>query len=176
MSNRAAINQYLQRKQLATLREPKDLLQQLAMGITNHEKFRKVLAKVEPAKRTVAYETMRQFLSFKAKPLADYLMEAAQEAERKQRPTIDEKGNVKDFVPARNADMRTAEEKLLDKANYELEVAVPGFTLVVQCAKCTKEGEFTAPTHIAAMVKMREAGWVSVGTKDVCGGCTQVVK
>lgn len=66
-------NELLARTGLCQLNDP-DLMHQLAYMVENHEHFRRVLMKVEASKRNEAYEAMRPYLRFEAKPLFSYML------------------------------------------------------------------------------------------------------
>lgn len=50
------------------------LVHQLAYLVQDHDHFGMVLRKVAPEKRTEAYEAMKPYLRFTAKPLFNYLL------------------------------------------------------------------------------------------------------
>ncbi len=72
----------------------RELIPQMAVCVRDHDHLRAILAKVEPAKRAIAYEAFRSHLRFTPKPLEVYLSEAAQLAEQEKLPVWDEKSQT----------------------------------------------------------------------------------
>lgn len=87
---RQTINKSLNELGLASLEDPRGLLNQIAFLIQNHQQFRSLLLSVEPHKRTECYESIKPRLSFEAKPLADYIIDAQQDAEAQKLPVWDQ--------------------------------------------------------------------------------------
>lgn len=71
--SRAEVNEALARTGFCQLNDP-DLVHQLAFMVEDHDHFGRVLRKIEPSRRNTAYEAMRPYLRFEAKPLYIYLL------------------------------------------------------------------------------------------------------
>jgi len=137
-------------KALHAAANPGDAVRALAMGIQTHEQFSKILAKVEPSLRYVAYETLRPMLngpSFKVKPLHEYETMSAQRAEREQLPTVNADGSLTPFSPAKDAKTVANEVLALGAA-------------VLTCGKCTVQERFVGATPVDTRIAAKEVGWV----------------
>lgn len=142
---------------------PRAAMMGLAQGITDHDKFRRMLVKVEPDKRRSCYETMKHLVPFKVKPLDAYLIQAGEIAEREQQPTIDAEGRLQEFkVPE-------VGNKLIDAANKALGTG----TATLTCQQCTVQEKFTGETKVAAHIKAVDAGWAFRSEKWYCRKCTE---
>ena len=140
---------------IKTMGNPRDALQALAMGIQSHENFRAVLAKVEPDKRRECYEALRGLISFKAKPLDEYMTDSRIKAEHDRLPTYDEAtGTITAFEPARNTG-----------------VFLPHATLT--CYKCTRQEDFHAETVVGARIMAVNRGWYfdAMNERWICPKC-----
>lgn len=141
--------------------EDKNLIEQMAVCVRDHEHFRAILVKVEPHKRTTAYEAFRQHLRFTAKPLDVYLTEAAQAAEAERLPVWDEKNQtVTDYSNYHGSD-RPFLEVLAERAikRAALEQKAKG-SLTITCAKCTKQANYPALDQVGAYAAAVRSGWV----------------
>lgn len=140
------------------------ILQFLAKGITDHDKFRKVLATTDPSLRQDAYETLRPLLPFRAKPLDVYIMESAQQAEREKLAVVDPNapGGYREFTPARNA---------VDAEAIEKRIPVAPDWGVMLCRKCTRTDRFVGETTVDCRMAAVKAGWVYEGETWVCPKC-----
>jgi len=104
------------------------------------------------------YEAMRPHLRFPAQSLAYYEGRAAEQAQNAQIPTIDEQGNLHDYLPT--------------------VIETPAAELHVNCSKCPKEIIFFASDKAEAIFTMRTAGWAydeSVEEKHLCPECLEGV-
>ena len=163
------------------LEAKKVILQFLAKPLTDHEKFRKVLATTDPSLRQDAYETLRPLLPFRAKPLDVYIMESAQQAEREKLAVVDPNapGGYREFTPARNA-----HEAIADQENYERdEIACRNIEKRIPVApkwgmllfrKCTRTEQFLGETTVDCRIAAVKAGWVYEGETWVCPKCPAV--
>ena len=161
-------------KAIRTSPNPADMLGALAMSINSHEDFRKLLQRVEPEKRGVAYDVMRSRLSFQAKPLDVYIAEAGREAASKRLPTWDEATRTTtEFVPARNADLAKQAEEIIREG---LAFDASGKRLRVTCSKCTTEATFSGATLVEAVASARKSGWIYDAKLDreICPKCPAV--
>jgi hypothetical protein len=127
--------------------------QQLAFCVRDHEHFRAVLCGVKPEHRTMAYEAMRPYLRFEAKPLDVYMAEAADIAARKEteQTSID--------VLASQAIERALKES---KAKG---------SLLLVCARCLASGVFLAPDRGAATYDAIKQGWTRKDEELFCPKC-----
>lgn len=145
----------------------KIILQFLAKGIEDHEKFRKVLVTTDPELRKDAYETLRPMLKFRAKPLDVYIMESAQQAERERLAVVDPTapGGYREFTPARNA---------IDAEQIEKRIPVTQRWGMLLCRKCTRTEQFLGDTTVDCRIAAVKAGWVYEGETWVCQKCPAV--
>ncbi len=157
-----AINHFLRSNGLAGLSEAGALMTQLAYLVRDHAHFRSLLTACEPAERGEMYSALAPNLHFKARPLADYLIEAAQDAERRQLPTIGEDGHFKPFrVPELNSAPAAHNKPIDDAAIATTAVAevIAKERLWVSCTVCTREDVFRGFTKQDALDDARRAGW-----------------
>lgn len=158
---RRTINHFLANRGLPTLDEPGSLMAAMGFLMKDHEEFRKLLNKCEPAERHSMYESLRPHLSFEPKPLDVYIAQLGQEAEARQMPTIAADGTLEPFhVP----EIRTAIAAELGK-----------FHLNVVCRKCTKAATFSGFRKADCIQELRSAGWVYDELKgeghEICPDC-----
>jgi hypothetical protein len=158
-AERIQINRTLGRAGLATLDDPRGVVQQLAFLVTDHDQFRRLLTKCEPEHRREMYAALVPNLRFTAKPLDVYLSEAARDAEARQLPTLGEGGKL---IPFRPAEVRS--DEYLAQQAVESEMATHHLTLT--CRKCTRQETFSGMRKADAVQAARLAGW----TYDEMGG------
>jgi hypothetical protein len=157
--------------------EDKELIEQMAVCVRDHEHFRAILAKVEPDKRGIAYEAFRGHLRFTPKPLEVYLSESAQKAEAEKLPVWDEKNQTVTDYADYHGSGRPYLEVLAEQAIHRAErerTAKGSLTLV--CRKCTREAIFPSLDHIAAYAYATKVGWIFEKDDDgkeraVCPEC-----
>jgi len=146
------INHELKRRGLASLAEAGALITQLAFFVRDHAHFRALINACEPEERRHMYDAMEPYLSFRPKPLADLLIELAQDAEHRQLPTITPQGGLKPFtVPELNSDDALATRAVAVELAKE--------HLHVVCGLCTFEDVFDGITKADAVRALRKAGW-----------------
>jgi len=176
------INHALRTKGLASLEQAGALIPQLAMFVRGHDHFRALLNACEPENRRAMYDSLAPNLRFKARPLATYMIELAQDAERRQLPTVDAAGKFQPFKVAEihtepKSDAAIAE---LKTANNAVAEAVAKQHLHVVCAKCTREEVFHGVTKQDAVDALRSAGWTrgvrwyrdTAEPTEICPECT----
>jgi len=95
---REEINRYLAKRGLGQLGDD-GLISQLAFLVRDHLHFQSLLTACEPELRTPMYEALAPNLSFRPKPLASYLIEAARDAEARQLPVIGADGELQQYYP-----------------------------------------------------------------------------
>jgi hypothetical protein len=162
-----AINHFLRSNGLAGLSEAGALMTQLAMFVRDDRHFGALLNACEPAERGHMYDALAPNVRFKARPLADYMIEAAQDAERRQLPTIGEDGHFKAFkVPeigdrSQKSEVRSQNTEGRDAAIATEAVAeeIAKERLHVVCLLCTREDFFRGITKQDAVEASRAAGW-----------------
>jgi len=154
---RKAINHKLNMAGLASLENPDALLSQVALGITDHDKFRSLLLKCEPDQRYNCYYSLKHRLRFEAKPLETYIMEGKQQAERERLPVYDhETGKLREFDAPAPLNINALAEKAI--AQREAEENAKG-RLALVCRRCTFEDYFFATTKVKAHEVAAEKGW-----------------
>ena len=124
-------------------------LGQLGYLIADHDEFRQLLVRCEPADRRAMYDSMKPYLRFEAKAFDTYIIEAQREAEAKQLPILDaETGELRQYRAPEIGMAQTALEEGLAKGHLE-----------VVCRKCTRVEVFSGLNKADAIKKAREAGW-----------------
>ena len=102
----AELNRYLAVRGLGQLGDA-GLLAQFGFLIRDNDHFRSLLACCDPALRTAMYEALAPNIhGFKVRPLEDYLIEAAQDAEARQLPVITPEGTLERYRPPEVGDSR----------------------------------------------------------------------
>lgn len=96
-TERQKVDRALKTRGLGGLSDPK-LVSQLAFLVRNHEHFRKILIVLHPKERYQCYEALRPHLRFQAKPLADYISEAADLAARELQRSAYETQSAMDLL------------------------------------------------------------------------------
>jgi hypothetical protein len=152
--DRFALNRELKAHGLASLDEAGALTAQLAFLVHDDRHFASLLNACEPAERRSMYEAMAPNLRFKARPLAEYLIESAQDAERRQLPTIGPGGEL---VPFKVPEIETPAR--LDDALATAAAAIAKEHLAVVCTLCTREQAVSAITREDAVRELRRLGW-----------------
>jgi hypothetical protein len=184
-SERTEICNFLGRRGLATLDDPRGMVQQIGFLVRDHDHFRSLLVRCEPEERRVMYESLKPHLRFGAKPLDVYIAEAQRDAEARQLPTVDEHGNFQPFkvgeIRTEDADDETLENHVeqkiedLETAQKAVNEALAKKTLILVCAKCTKEESFPGAFRTDCWVAARRAGWhyqlTSEGGIEICPDC-----
>ncbi|MES2136119.1 MAG: hypothetical protein V4502_03540 [Pseudomonadota bacterium] len=162
------INHALRSKGLASLSEGPALVAQLAMFVRDDKHFRALINACEPEERSNMYNALAPNVRFKARPLADYLIELAQDAERQQLPTLGPKGELQEFkTPVINTEPPAVEPKTdAAIATAAIAEAVAKERLHVVCLLCTREDVFRGVTKEEAVEQLRAAGW-RAGSKYV---------
>jgi hypothetical protein len=139
---------------LATLDDPRGFINQTAYLISNHVAFRRLLVTVEPQHRQECYDTLKPKLSFEAKPLHVYLMEAGEIAEREGWDIYDhETGEIKSPRPAileSLAQDAIRRNKIEEQAKGSLELV---------CKRCTFAAYFLAQKREDAYAEATADGW-----------------
>lgn len=145
---------------------------QMGRLVRDHKHFERLLTEAGPELRQELYDSLRPHLKFVAKPLDVYVADAGKMAEREQLPTIGPDGMLHEFQPARDA--RSIEADVEDM----LASALAKRTLVVTCAKCTRQQTFFGvgdETPVAVVLKARKAGWIYDYKADppveICPAC-----
>ena len=156
---RQKINHSLNKAGLASLENPRDLLSQIAMGIKTHRQFRSLLLTVTPDKRTECYESLKSRLLFTPKPLADYIIDGAEEAEALRLPVADpETGKLtafEDYHAKPKSLHEIAQEAIRRK---EREDEAKG-SLELVCKACTFSEVFPAKDRIQAYADAKRKNW-----------------
>ncbi|MES2136990.1 MAG: hypothetical protein V4502_08030 [Pseudomonadota bacterium] len=166
------INHALRSKGLASLSEGPALVAQLAMFVRDDRHFRALINTCEPQERGNMYNALAPNVRFKARPLSDYLIEIAQDAERQQLPTLGPKGELQEFKTAviNNPDSFRIEPPTdAAIATNAIAEAVAKQRLHVVCLLCTREDVFRGVTKEEAVEALRAAGW-RAGSKYVGEG------
>lgn len=171
-SQRQKMNHLLQSAGLATLENAKELLAQVALGITDHYKFRSIIMKCEPERRRDCYESLKGFLRFEVKTLDQYETDARIEADVKQLPAVVDGKIVayEDYNPTKKPLVRIAEEAI---AARQREEAAKGLLELV-CRRCTVAELFPAKSHKEALKLAEVKGWRPDGEKSdkaLCPKC-----
>jgi len=153
VSIKTKLDHELKRKGFGGLDDPR-LIQQIAFCVRDHVHLRQILVTVVPEKRTQAYEAMRPYLRFEAKPLDVYIAEAADLAARK------EQDQTKIDVIA---------EKAIARAEREWQSN--GKRLILVCVKCTRQEDFPASERFIAAGDAYREGWRKDDGKVYCKTC-----
>lgn len=167
LDEKARINRVLNAAGLASLADP-NLMAQLGYLVEDHEHFRQLITKCQPAERSNMYNALAPNLRFRPKPLDVYIAETGQIAEVRQLPTLDpQTGALKPFRPP--------ELEIAQKAIGEVTAAGH---LTLHCRKCTRTETFPGTDLADAIRKAREAGWtyneVTGDGKEICPKCPAV--
>lgn len=183
--SRFLINHELRSRGFASLDEAGPLMSQLAVCVRDEAHFRALLNACEPEHRREMYEALAPNLRFKAKPLDIYLIEMAQDAERRQLPTIGPNGELLPFSPPRIGNALSGAPPLSDDAiaTEAVAEALAKERLWLVCALCTREDVFRGATKEDAVADARKNGW-RVGYKrpspesapeqvEVCPACVK---
>ena len=112
-------------------------IKQLSFMIRDDAHLSDLLADIDVAMKASFYEEVRPHLRFKPKPLDYYVGASAKRAEREQLPTIDAEGKLHPFKSASDA-------ASIHIANNAIAEAIAKRTLILTCAKCTKQQSFAA--------------------------------
>ena len=148
------INHELRKRGLASLDQEEALASQLAMFVRDDRHFATLLNACEPEKRRDMYEAMAPNLRFKPRTLAEYLIENAQDAERRQLPTLGPGGEL---VPFKVPELKT--HATSDDAIATAAAVIATETLHVVCTVCTREETVGAITKEDAVREIRKLGW-----------------
>lgn len=156
--DRFAINHELKSRGFASLDEAGPLITQLAYLVTDDRHFATLLNACEPEHRRDMYEAMAPNLSFKPRSLAEYLIESAQDAERRQLPTI---GPAGELVPFKVPELRSpaAAPATADDAIATAAAVIAKEHLHAVCTLCTREENVSAITKEDAVRELRKLGW-----------------
>lgn len=153
-----AINHFLRSHGLAGLDQAGALASQLAFFVRDHRHFRMLLNQCEPENRRAMYETLAPNLQFKAKPMHEYLIELARDAECRQLPTINTDGTFKPFRVA-EIPVKTEAQRDAEICNAAVGEAIANEHLVVVCTLCKREDVFHGVTKEDVVAALRKAGW-----------------
>lgn len=150
----AACNRLLGQLGMATLEDPRGLLNQVAYLIGDEDTFRRLLMKLDPPQRRDCYESLKARLPFEAKPLEHYINQAKETAEHLQLPTYNpETGQLTAYKPAEiTVDPVKAAEAAIAEMNSKQK-------LWLVCSKCTREQVFHGETQVDAIIAARKVGW-----------------
>lgn len=144
------VDRALKRKGFGGLTDPR-LVQQLAFCVRDHVHLRTVLVGIKPEERTKAFDQMRPYLRFKAKPLDVYIAEAAELAANREYD-------------------QTAIDILAEKAIEQTRHEQKHGELELVCTKCTTFEIFRAAVKQDAEKAAHSAGWRSDLRKTYCPG------
>ena len=152
--DRKKINHQLRKLGFGDLDDP-TIIQQIAFCIRDHAHFRGGLFSVEPAKRKLAYESLRPHLSFAAKPLDVYEAEMREMAERNQLPQYNP--ITDELIPMKVGEVRLNElaEEAIAQNRHEKE----GGKLELVCTHCLEFENFPARTRKDALKTAQSQGW-----------------
>lgn len=167
-----SLNHRLNMAGLASLEDPAALLSQVALGITDHDKFRQLLLKCEPDQRYGCYYSLAPRLKFEPKPLETYIIEGKQQAEKEQLPVYDhDTGKISPFGTPVGLNINALAEKAIKARELE-EVAKGSLELV--CRRCTLAEIFPAVTRGQALKAAEVKGWRPdvVTDKAICPKCS----
>ncbi len=157
------INKALAERGLGQLHE-EGLLDQLAMCIQGHERFRKLLASIEPEKRQNAYDCLAPRLMFKPKSLDEYMadtkMRASESLSRCEPVLVGQQP-------------QTLEEKAEFAIGSQLAMENARGRLKVTCNACTQELWIYASDKQDAYSTLAALGWAFDGDKAWCPVCSQ---
>ena len=93
------INRYLASRGLGQIGDA-GLLAQLGFLVRDHQHFQSLLICCDPELRAGMYEALApNIVGFRPKPLAEYLIEAAREAEVRQLPVVTPDGKLEPYTP-----------------------------------------------------------------------------
>lgn len=147
------------------------VLEILAPTIKTNRQFEMKLASAPAELKALIYEVCAPRLSFKPKPLSWYIMRAGIRAEQEQLPTLDSKGEVVQFSPAKDA-------ATIDYANELMAMQVSKRRLTLTCGKCGTQHHFYAmegETPNGTVRRARLRGWVydykSDPVRELCPEC-----
>jgi hypothetical protein len=139
--------------------EDRNLYAQIATLYTNHDSFRGLLMSTAPDQRRIAYEALRQHLSFTPKPLDVYEAETKAKAEREQWNIAN---GTAYSTPFKVGEIESDEYRLEQLAQDAIEAAkhaeAKGVMELV-CTNCTLGGRFPADTRKHALKDAQAEGW-----------------
>ena len=131
---------------------PHALFDQTSFAIKDHDHFRRLLDRCEPAERANMYAALASRLKFQPKPLDVYTAELAGVAEAKQLPTIAKDGTL---LPFKRRELQTPEYRAQQVIAREL----AKYHLKLTCRKCTRYEMFDGERKIDAIKAARSCGW-----------------
>jgi hypothetical protein len=149
-----ALNHELRSRGLASLDEAGALIPQLAYLVRDDRHFVSLLNACEPEKRRNMYEALAPNLRFRPRTFAEYLIENAQDAERRQLPTL---GPAGELVPFKVPEVKTPATG--DDAIATAAAVIATETLSVVCTLCTREQTVSAISKEDAVRELRKLGW-----------------
>lgn len=175
------INQTLAAHGLGTLDDP-GVVAQLGYLVVDHEHFRSLLARCEPALRRDMYEALKPHLRFGAHALDWYDARTKERVEARQYPVLAEDGSIQPFRgPAASLRPKLADGggvgsgSDVDIAQCAVNRAFAAEILVLTCRKCTKQDRFTGDRKIDCVMAARLSGWGYENQKDgaymICPDC-----
>jgi hypothetical protein len=155
--DQAAVNRMLMSRGLGKLNDP-GLIPQIGFlvgrVISDHDGFRLLIERCDPAERGAMYEAMRPYLRFEPKPLDVYVAQIGMHAEARRLASIDPvTGELRPFkVP----EIKTGE---LGVAQAAVERGLAKFHLTLLCRQCTREQTFCGAFKDDCVALARAAGW-----------------
>lgn len=152
--------------------DDRNLVHQMAFMVRDHKHFRNILMAVEQDKRKLAYEAMSPHLQFNAKSLADYELEARQEADTMRLPTYHAADDIRPYKPAEVGEKLQAKiEDALGRAVIEMQAETKRGRLTVTCRKCIAEASAFVNDRQEGYLALTALGWKFEGDKAVCPEC-----
>lgn len=149
--------------------------------INDHEDFRAIVSRCDPAQRPAMYEALKPYIRFELKPLDFYMARSGELAEAKQLDTQDADGNLKPFrVPEITTQPAEQPATNLEVAQKVMDEAFAQAHLKVVCKRCTREETFHGLRREDAVGYARLAGWKRVVSMlgdvqpvEICPACAQ---
>jgi hypothetical protein len=155
--DQAAVNRMLMSRGLGKLTDP-GLIPQIGFlvsrVVTDHDGFRTLIERCEPARRVTMYEQLKPYVRFEPKPLDVYVAEIGMRAEARRLASIDP--TTGELRPFRPAEIKTGE---LAVAQEAVERSLDKFRLTLLCKSCTREQTFGGRYKADALFAARTAGW-----------------
>lgn len=189
------INKALAEKGLGQLHE-EGLLDQLAMCVQTHDRFRKLLARTPPEQRQNCYDCLAPRLIFKALPLEDYMSETKELASASvsrmepvvvgEKPSLSVEQAERIFERAASNGVSPAgvesAQRLIHRVTYledeETAKTVARGRLTIAChrRKCITEATVYAMNRADAFETLAAMGWKFEGDKAWCPECAKPLR
>lgn len=160
LAERQVINRKLKKNGFAGLDDP-NILHQIATLYRDHNSFRGLLMSTHPDQRRIAYESLRNKLSFVPKPLEEYEREIKERAEHEQWDVWNGTAYPDKF---KAGEIESDEFKLARQAREAIEQTAhegKGGVMELVCTKCTVAEYFPAADRKQAAKSAHAAGWRS---------------